>query len=73
MDVFYSESIISDAEIAMLPKDPFMLLSVVNTKLRDEYASLSELCAAEGIDRNKLEEKLHEAGFDYVPARNQFR
>lgn len=30
----------------MLPKDPMILLSVVNTKLRDEFPSLEELCAA---------------------------
>ena len=29
----------------MIPKDPVILLSFINTKLRDEYASLSELCA----------------------------
>ena len=27
-----------------LPKDPMMLLSVVNTKLRDKYSSLETLC-----------------------------
>ena len=31
----------------MLPEDPVILLSVVNTRLRDQYASLEELCAAE--------------------------
>ncbi|MER2055881.1 MAG: DUF4250 domain-containing protein, partial [Clostridia bacterium] len=31
----------------MLPKDPVILLSYVNTKLRDEYVSLQELCRAE--------------------------
>ena len=28
-----------------LPEDPVMLLSFVNTKLRDQYASLDALCA----------------------------
>ena len=32
----------------MLPQDPYILLSYVNTKLRDEYASLSALCG--GLD-----------------------
>lgn len=57
----------------MLPQDPFMLLSVVNTKLRDEYSSLDELCSSLGIDRSDLESKLHDAGFDYMPEINQFR
>ena len=28
----------------MLPQDPAMLLSYVNMKLRDQYASLDDLC-----------------------------
>ncbi len=57
----------------MLPKDPFLLLSVVNTKLRDEYESLDALCAALDQDRAALEEKLASIGFAYDPARNAFR
>ena len=34
----------------MMPKDPVILLSFVNTKLRDEFPSLSELCAALDAD-----------------------
>ena len=56
-----------------LPSDPFMLLSMINIKLRDDYPSLDELCAAEDIDRNELESRLREAGFDYLPEANQFR
>ena len=57
----------------MLPKDPFLLLSVVNTKLRDEYESLDALCAALDLDRAALEERLAAAGFHYDPARSAFR
>lgn len=56
-----------------LPKDPFMLLSVVNTALRDEYPSLDELCASEDIDKQALEQRLTAAGFTYVAELNQFR
>ena len=45
----------------MLPKDPFLLLSVVNTKLRDEYGSLDALCAALDLDRAALEELIASA------------
>ena len=38
----------------MLPKDPVILLSFVNTKLRDEFASLEELCAALDADAQTL-------------------
>lgn len=56
-----------------LPNDPFMLLSVVNTKLRDEYGTLDELCASEEVDKTALTQRLHQAGFDYMPQINQFR
>lgn len=57
----------------MLPKDPFMLLSVINTKLRDEYKSLDELCASMDVDKNQLQQTLEEAGFEYNAAINQFK
>ena len=56
-----------------LPQDPFLLLSWVNTKLRDEYPSLQQLADDLGIDATVLEAKLHDAGFDYMQSINQFR
>ena len=56
-----------------LPKDPCMLMSVVNTKLRDCYADLDALCEDMGIDRAALERELADAGFEYMPEINQFR
>lgn len=55
------------------PQDPFILLSYINTKLRDEYSSLDELCRALDIDREVVEEKLSEAGFEYMEHINQFK
>jgi hypothetical protein len=55
------------------PQDPFMLLSFVNTKLRDEYSSLDDLCRSFDIERSALEEKLAEAGFVYMEHINQFK
>ncbi len=60
-------------EEAMLPKDPAMLLSVVNTKLRDQYPSLRELCAAEGVEEAAVSAALDAIGYRYDPAQNQFR
>jgi len=57
----------------MLPQDPMILLSYVNTKLRDEYASLSEFCAEEDSDQGALTAKLAEIGFQYDEKQNQFR
>lgn len=56
-----------------LPNDPYMLLSTVNMKLRDDYPSLDELCASLDVDRAALESKLASAGFTYMPEINQFR
>ena len=47
----------------MLPKDPVMLLSFINLKLRDFYPSLATLCDDLDIDRAEVDEKL--AGIDY--------
>lgn len=56
-----------------LPKDVFMLYSIINMKLRDEYSSLSDLCRGEDIDEKVLTDSLKEAGFTYEPEINQFR
>ncbi|MDE7160835.1 MAG: DUF4250 domain-containing protein [Muribaculaceae bacterium] len=59
--------------MANLPEDPFMLLSVINTRLRDQYPSLDALCEAESISRDDLTARLASAGFEYMPEINQFR
>lgn len=56
-----------------LPSDAVMLLSFVNTKLRDEYDDLDALCDDLDVPREELEEKLSPIGYTYDPARNQFR
>ncbi|MCI8637990.1 MAG: DUF4250 domain-containing protein [Coprococcus sp.] len=55
-----------------LPKDPILLLSVVNTKLRDFYPGLNELCRDLGVDKHELEKKLETAGYAYESSVNQF-
>lgn len=55
-----------------LPKDPVMLLSVVNTRLRDYYPSLEELAAAEAITVEEIVNKLDMINYHYDTERNQF-
>lgn len=55
-----------------LPKDPMILFSLVNTKLRDEYPSLDALCQDWDVDKTHLEQELAQAGFEYNPAQNKF-
>lgn len=56
----------------MLPEDPVMLLSYVNTQLRDHYSSLEDLCRSLGADRQTLTEKLKNIDYEYDEDRNQF-
>lgn len=54
------------------PKDPAMLMSWTNLKLRDFYGTLDDLCDELEIDRNEIEKILNEAGFEYNPELNRF-
>ncbi len=54
------------------PKDPYMLLSWANMKLRDLYPSLEELAASEGEDSEEICRRLKAAGYSYDPEKNQF-
>ena len=55
-----------------LPKDPMMLYSVVNTKLRDYYGSLEEMCDDMNLSEKELEQTLAAAGFEYNRELNKF-
>ena len=55
-----------------LPKDPFMLLSYVNTQLRDNYPSLTELAKSQGVNENEIIETLGRAGYKYDSEGNRF-
>ena len=57
----------------ILPKDPVMLLSVVNTELRDQYPSLAELAKAYGVSEKKITDQLSLIKYEYQPETNQFR
>ena len=57
----------------MIPDDPFMLLSFLNMKLRDEYDSFEELCRGEDADAEKILEKMSAIGFSYDKEGNRFR
>ena len=49
---------------------PVMLLSYVNTQLRDRDASLDALCDREETDRDALCAALREIGYEYDAAQN---
>ena len=60
----------------MLPQDPVILLSYINTQLRDNYSSLDAL--ADGLDLSSAQKedliaKLYAIGYEYDEILNQFK
>ena len=56
----------------MLPHDSVMLLSYVNTQLRDRDTSLDALCDREDADKQALCAALAEIGYEYNAEQNRF-
>ena len=54
-----------------LPNDPILLLSVVNTKLRDYYKNLDVLCEDMSVDKTEMIQKLEGIGYTYDERKNQ--
>jgi hypothetical protein len=57
----------------IMEMDPFILLSTVNTKLRNDFDSLSALCDYYNLDQSALMNRLGKFGYDYIGEINQFR
>lgn len=55
-----------------LPKDSIMLLSYINTQLRDFYSDIDDLCKSLDIDKKELEDKLANIGYTYNKEFNKF-
>jgi thermostable 8-oxoguanine DNA glycosylase len=55
-----------------IPKDPVMRMSYLNTKLRDEYPSLEELCKSMDLSQEEIRQQLAGIGYRYDESRNQF-
>lgn len=58
--------------INSLPQDPNILLSFVNTRLRDNYESLQSLCEDLDVDINDLKARLASIGYVYDSRLNKF-
>lgn len=55
-----------------IPKDPVMLLSYLNTQLRDFYPSLIELCRSLDLNQEEVEAKLRALDYHYNEEQNRF-
>ena len=58
--------------MANVPKDPVMLLSFLNTQLRDYYPSLEECCLSLGLDTEEITSGLASIDYYYNEEKNQF-
>lgn len=56
----------------MIPKDPVMLLSYLNTQLRDFYPSLDELCKSMDLNKEEILQKMQSIQYIYEESKNQF-
>lgn len=56
----------------MLPEDPMMLLSYVNTQLRDFCKSLDEFCNSQDVSAEELKKKLKTIDYEYDEKLNKF-
>ena len=56
----------------MLPKDPYILISTINTLLRDYYKTLDELCEDKQENKEDIINKLSEIGYTYNEENNCF-
>lgn len=58
--------------MANVPNDPMILLSYINTQLRDHYDSLDELCSSLIISKVDIIEKLSAIDYSYNDELNKF-
>lgn len=57
----------------MIPQNPVMMLSYINTKLRDEYSNLDALCDDLDISKDEVTKKLASIDYHYDAELNQFK
>lgn len=55
-----------------IPTDPAILLSYINTQLRDNYPSIQELSKSLSVDENEIKSKLASIGYEYNAELNKF-
>ncbi|MCC8139876.1 MAG: DUF4250 domain-containing protein [Lachnospiraceae bacterium] len=55
-----------------MPDDPMLLLSYVNTELRDFYPDFRSFCEDKGVSERELCEKLRGINYEYDKNLNRF-
>ena len=67
------QSVCGRKGVVMIPKDPVLLLSYINTQLRDNYTSLDALCDDLDVDKSEIVSTLEVINYQYDQAKNQFK
>ena len=57
----------------MLPTNPVLLMSYINTQLRDNYADLDALCDDLDVEKKQIIFNLENIGYEYMKDSNQFK
>ena len=55
-----------------IPNDPMILLSYINTQLRDNYPDFEELCKSLCVDGDEIKQKLSTIDYSYDKTLNKF-
>lgn len=55
-----------------IPNDPVMLLSYLNTQLRDFYDDIQDLCKSLNLPEDEIRQQLKTIDYEYDEALNQF-
>ena len=70
--MMYRMYIIAGMSNMTLPKDPVMLLSLINTKLRDFNSSLDDFCKENNLNEDDIKKKLEMIDYHYDEFKNKF-
>lgn len=70
--MMYRMYIIAGMSNMILPKDPVMLLSLINTKLRDFNSSLDDFCKENNLNEDEIKKKLEMIDYHYDEFKNKF-
>lgn len=72
MDINFTGHLKGGGLMTAIPKDPVILLSYINTQLRDFYPSRQEMCAALSVSAEDLDRTLESIGYRYDEGKNQY-
>ncbi|MBS6646382.1 MAG: DUF4250 domain-containing protein [Clostridiaceae bacterium] len=58
--------------MAEIPSDPVILLSYLNTQLRDFYEDIQDLCKSLNLSEEEIRNRLKAIDYEYDASLNQF-